>query len=128
MVTGQTPGPPAEITRLARLEYRLDHVLRDLRSLRYDMEEATKDRGVLGSRGLTEFLLGVLRQQSPLSHASPVQGYTIRELQQLAEQAGYVVPTSRTLSSRLRTRAYQTGDLRYDATGKCWHATRRSSR
>jgi len=83
-----------------------------MRILRRELSGAASDKGVLGSRGLTEFLLGLIQSRE--------DGYSITELLTTAEQTGYAVPTRRTLSKRLGVRAYREGDIRYDHEKEVW--------
>lgn len=132
---------------LSRLESRLASLLRDLRIYRQELTATVADKGVLGSRGLTEYLLLLLRQKAegPFS-ANPElitnildrlpvplarhqrslpsdSGLTIRELMALAEQAGYAVPTRATLAKRLNNRAYSAGDVRFEPERGVWKWT-----
>jgi hypothetical protein len=84
-----------------RLERRIENALRDMRVLRHELESASKDKGVLGSRSMTEYVISLL-QTGP---------HTITELLNKSEQAGYAIPTRRILSKRLTERKYRVGDL-----------------
>jgi hypothetical protein len=84
-----------------RMERRMENVLRDMRILRHELERASKEHGVLGSRTMTEYVISLL-QTAP---------HTITELLEAAEKAGYSIPTRRILSKRLTERKYRVGDL-----------------
>jgi hypothetical protein len=120
-----TTSPTNPLSHLERIERRLELVLRDLRIFRGELEEKERDKGVLGSRGLTEFILGVLTCPVPtmVGVGSDV-GYTIHQLLRAAEQAGYAVPTSRVLSKRLVERSRRVGDIRFDEAAKKWYGRR----
>lgn len=100
------------LASLERFERRLELLLRDLRIFRSELEEGVKDRGVLGSRGLTEYIMGLLKASE--------SGYSINHLLITAEEAGYEIPTRRVLSKRLTARAYRVGDIGYDAEREVW--------
>ena len=99
------------LAELERIERRLELCLRDLRLYRRGQMESLGDRGVLGSRTLTEFVLELLRMAA--RGGVPKPGFTVQELLRAAEGAGYAIPTSRTLSKRLTTRAYRSGDIEW---------------
>jgi hypothetical protein len=102
------------LQELERLERRLELLLRDFRVLRRQMIDAAKDKGVLGSRGLTEFIIDLLK-------AEPDQDHQVRDLLYRAEKAGYAIPTVRTMSKRLTERAYRVGDIIWTKQlGWCW--------
>lgn len=79
-------------------------LLRDLRAYLREQSKESLDKGVLGSRGMTEFCIDTIKQSN---------GVSVQWLLSQAERAGYAVPTSRTLSKRLTERAYRTGDIAY---------------
>ena len=91
-----------------RMERRIENVLRDMRILRHELAASTKDKGVLGSRNMTEYVISLL-QTAP---------HTITELLESAEKAGYAIPTRRILSKRLTERKYRVGDIVCD--GELW--------
>jgi hypothetical protein len=93
-----------------RMERRIENVLRDMRILRHELEKNVSEKGVLGSRSMTEYVLGLLQTEP----------YTITELLNAAEQAGYSIPTRRILSKRLTERKYRVGDLVYDSGSEKW--------
>lgn len=103
------------LAKLELIERRFEKVLRDIREFRHELEGSSKDKGVLGSRGLTEFILTQL-QKNP-DHS----GHSITELLRQAELAGYAVPTRRILSKRLTERAYRVGDIAFDSDGGFWY-------
>jgi hypothetical protein len=107
--------------RMELLEVRLERVLRDMRAFHSDFLRAERDKGVLGSRGLTEYVMEVLELNSQATRS----GYSVHDLLRTAELAGYSVPTVRTLTKRLSDRQYRVGDVRYDkVTGK-WYGVRK---
>jgi hypothetical protein len=93
------------VQKFFSIERRLERTLRDLRLLRAELSQSVADKGVLGSRGLTEFCLCLLQADNA------VGGYTILEILRAAETAGYAVPSARTLSKRLGNRSYRVGDV-----------------
>lgn len=99
------------LASLERLERRLELVLRDMRIFRRELEHEQADKGVLGSRTLTEYVLGLLQTS---------EGMTITDLLLSAEKAGYAIPTRRVLSKRLTGRAYRTGDVAFDDGREVW--------
>jgi hypothetical protein len=107
------------LQELERLERRLELLLRDFRILRRQMIDAAKDKGVLGSRGLTEFIIDLLRAEvTPITNN--ICGMSVRDLLYQAEKAGYAVPTIRTMSKRLTERAYRVGDIAW-AKERGWY-------
>jgi hypothetical protein len=108
------------LAKLELIERRFEKALRELREFRHELEGASKDKGVLGSRGLTEFVIAQL-QQAPTLKPDDGGGWTITSLLHLAETAGYAVPTRRILSKRLTERAYRVGDIAFDSTGGFWY-------
>lgn len=130
--------PVNHVAALERLERRFQEALRDLRALRMELQRDVTSKGVLGSRGLTQFVLEQL-QQVKAEHARcrqeadhgarvsqdhraavPAAGIAISNLLRLAELAGYEPPTARLLSKRLTERAYRTGDIQFDRAGQQW--------
>lgn len=107
------------VAELERLEARLESVLCDLRNYRRVQQQAATDRGVLGSRGLTQFIIESLYKAATEDTAITGRdgGFSITALLRLAELAGYAVPTRRILSKRLTERAYRTGDIAWIAGG-----------
>jgi hypothetical protein len=99
------------LAKLELIERRFENLLRDLREFRHELEGASKDKGVLGSRGLTEFVLGLLQTTG---------GQSITSLLKQAEEAGYAVPTRRILSKRLTERAYRVGDIAFNKESGVW--------
>jgi hypothetical protein len=110
--------PTEEATELAREAERLvvqfERNLRDLRVLRNRIIADRRDKGVLGSRGLTEFVVEYLKSR-------PNGGANIHELLVAAEQAGYAIPIARTLSKRLTLRAYTHGDIAWSKALDGWY-------
>lgn len=112
--------------QLDQLEQRLAAVLRDLRLFRQDWQRAQRDKGVLGSRGLSEYVLALLREGADIRHQVTGEmvrvdsGYTVHELLRSAELTGYTVPTANALHQRLRQRHYRVGDVEYVALTKRW--------
>lgn len=96
---------------LESIERRLETVLRDLRAYRSERERADSDKGVLGGRGLTEFVLTLIIATRAIS---------TRQLLTAANQAGYAIPTVRTMSKRLTERAYRVGDIKFDQRLDGW--------
>ena len=105
-------SPSLELVQLERIERRFESCLRDLRQYRAYLQRDAADRGVLGSRGLTQFCI------EQLSH-SPM---TTKELLTVAERAGYQTPTARILSKRLNGHAYRTGGIVWDTGMGKWRA------
>ena len=105
-----------DLASLERIERRLENCLRDLRIFRADQQKMAQGAGVLGSRGLTQFVLDMLRQTAPT-------GIPIAELLLAAEVAGYAIPTARTLSKRLTERAYRVGDVAWHDNFWYWKGT-----
>lgn len=99
------------LTELEKLERRLELVLRDLRIYRRELEQTVADKGILGSRSLTEYVLGLLQKS---------EGMSITDLLLTAEKAGYAIPTRRTMSKRLGDRAYRVGDIVFDHSKDVW--------
>ena len=93
-----------------RLERRMENLLRDMRILRHELAKASTEHGVLGSRSMTEFVIGLLK----------VEPHTITELLELSEKAGYAIPTRRILSKRLTERKWRVGDLVCDGEKWSW--------
>lgn len=128
---------PHHVEALLRLESRLSSLLRDLRLYRQELSSTLSDKGVLGSRGLTEYLLLLLRSRAegeveleralaklrlPAHQRSTASslGLSIRELMSLADQAGYAIPTRAVLAKRLNARAYSWGDVRFEPERGVW--------
>lgn len=108
---------PVEIDKLhlaglERIERRFELALRDLRIFRRELEGSVADKGVLGSRSLTEYILDLLRKTP--------EGMSITNLLLSAEKVGYAIPTRRILSKRLGARAYRVGDIQYDPEKEVW--------
>lgn len=98
------------LANLERIERRFENLLRDLRIFRSELESSSRDKGVLGTRSLTEYVLGLIS-------GGPCR---LSDMLTLAEQAGYAVPTRRIMSKRLTERAYRVGDIRYDSGQGVW--------
>jgi hypothetical protein len=94
----------SRVTRLELIERKLTDALTELRSLKVELGNETRDKGVLGSRGLTEFVLGHLKRNIGL-------GFTVKELLKEATKAGYAVPTERAMSKRLVEYRIRTGKV-----------------
>jgi hypothetical protein len=111
-----TPTPEAtELVReVVRLEAYFERGLRDLRVLRDNLTRSQKDKGVLGSRGLTEFVVEYLKSVSGLTK-------DIHQILIAAEAAGYAIPIARTLSKRLTRRAYTHGDIAWSKIVEGWY-------
>ena len=107
------PNESTHLDELGRLERRLELLLRDLRIYRKDREKQEKDKGVLGSRGLTEYVVDCLK-------VLPTSGMKLQTILWSAEKAGYAVPTIRTMSKRLTERAYRVGDIGWSKERE-WH-------
>ena len=99
------------LAKLELIERRFEKALRELREFRHELGQSSQDKGVLGSRGLTEFVINLLRTGQ----------YKMSELLRQAELAGYAVPTRRILSKRLTERAYRVGDIAFDSEGGFWY-------
>ena len=80
-LTSPVPTSSALI-ELDSIEARLKTICCDLRNLRRDLTATHASKGVLGSRGLTEFVVGLLK-----SDTKPAWG--VSELLVAAEKAGY---------------------------------------
>lgn len=100
---------------LELLERRIESILVDLRRFRRDLQREQSDKGVLGSRGLTEFTIGLLQ-------ANTRAAWSVRDLLLAAEKAGYMIPTSRILSKRLTEVQYRRGGVKWrkDLGGWTW--------
>lgn len=120
MPAAKTPARPQidvqHISELERIERRFENALRDLRLYRAGQIRSLSDRGVLGARDLTAFIIEILKMAA--KYGVPKPGHTVQELLRAAEGAGYAVPTARTMSKRLTTRAYRTGDIEWLPDGK----------
>lgn len=92
------------ILALVQIDRKLLDLARDVRNLRISLEQESRDRGVLGSRGLTQFVLEYLQ-----SHAS--YSFTSYQLVQAAQQAGFSAPNSVTLTKRLSEHRRRTGKI-----------------
>ena|SRR5665213_3924947 len=101
------------LAALERIERRFELALRDLRIFRRELEESAADKGILGSRSLTEYVLGLLKTSEG--------GCSITSLLLNAESAGYKIPTRRVLSKRLTTRAYRNQDIGFDQEKEVWY-------
>lgn len=106
------------LAELERIERRIENALRDLRLYRAGQIRSLSDRGVLGARDLTAFILELLKMSA--RHGAPKPGLTVKQLLSAAEGAGYAIPTARTLSKRLTTRAYRTGDIEWVVGSGTW--------
>lgn len=115
------PSPASPLAELERLERRIELVLRDLRIYRATQQSAASSRGVLGSRGLTEFIMEMLQQKTGSSNNPTVNiGYPVAVILRAAETAGYAIPTARTLGKRLAERQYRVGDIAW-AKDRGWY-------
>lgn len=103
------------VNEIRSIEHRLEHILRDLRIVRAGIEQDIKDKGVLGSRALTEFIVDLV-----LSGTKPA--WPIQELLFAAEQQGYAVPVARTMSKRLTEQAYRKGRIQWSKHLGGWAA------
>jgi hypothetical protein len=102
------------VLALNQIDRKLLDLARDVRVLRQDIELEVKDRGVLGSRGLTQFLLEYLEQQDPcVSH-------TTYQLCQAAKAAGFATPNTTALTKRLSEYRQRTGNIGNNGTGWYW--------
>lgn len=108
------PPSHSSLAELENLERRFELLLKDLRIYRRQRTQEEKEKGVLGSRGLTEFIVNYLQS------LKPIEGSSLQHLLHLAERAGYTVPTLRTMSKRLSERSYRVGDIGYDKQ-RGWH-------
>lgn len=97
-----------------RLIVNFERNLRDFRILRNRIIETQHDKGVLGSRGLTEFVVGYLKNLYP-------SAVDIHMILSAAEKAGYAVPMARTLSKRLTVRSYRRGDIAWSKDSDGWY-------
>lgn len=102
-----------ELITLRSIERRLEHTLQDIRQLQKDIQSAHQDKGVLGSRGLTQFCVDLLK-----SNTKPA--WSVEEMLIAAERAGYAIPTRRTLSKRLTGWQYRRGGVRWVAGLDGW--------
>jgi hypothetical protein len=117
VVTGRDSMPVVEPDRLhlaslERIERRFELALRDLRILRREIEHSVSDKGVLGSRSLTEYVLDLIRKSE--------HGISITNILLDAEKVGYKITTRRVMSKRLTERAYRVGDIQYDRENEVW--------
>jgi hypothetical protein len=122
MTAASTPAPPTldplHLSELERIERRLEGCLRDLRAYRASQQRGLTDQGVLGTRGLTQFLIDLLRA-IPRTGLLPAQlGLTVTAMLLAAEHAGYAIPTARTMSKRLTERRYRVGDIDWQGPGQ----------
>lgn len=99
--------------RIDLIERRISDALRDLRRVRSELDRAELEKGVLGSRGFTQFILEYLSLHRETSHS-------IRHLLSQAECAGYAPPASRTLTKRLSEHAARTGKITYSRDDRGW--------
>jgi len=102
---------------------RLEHVLRqlaaashELRCLRQELIRDSASRGVLGSRGLTQFILERLAQ-------FPDSCFDIQVLAQAAADAGYAIPSTRLLTKRLSEHGARTGKIEFSRKCGGWRWT-----
>ncbi len=117
VVDGRDSMPVVEPDRLhlaslERIERRFELALRDLRILRREIEHSVSDKGVLGSRSLTEYVLDLIRKSE--------HGISITNILLDAEKVGYKITTRRVMSKRLTERAYRVGDIQYDRENEVW--------
>jgi|SRR5882762_1272218 len=107
------------LQEMQRLERRLELVLKDLRVLRTSLQRDVATQGVLGSRGLTQFIVETLRD-SVIRHGAN-HGANVPWLLLQAEQAGYAIPLPRTMSKRLTERSYRVRDIAWNKEAECWY-------
>lgn len=106
-------------SELERIERRIEMALRDLRIYRKQVEKDSS-KGVLGSRGLTQFVIDMLKATTLTIGVNPSQAsMTVASILEKAELAGYSIPTARTMSKRLAERQYRVGDIAWSGYG--WH-------
>lgn len=124
------------VHQLDKMIRRQERILQDLRQFRSDLSVTQADRGVLGSRKLTQYVLERLREQRQdhdrlqqkvglaingvSRHSTVPRGLTIRELLVAAETIGYSIPTARALSKRLVERRIRVKDVDWDDEAKVW--------
>lgn len=109
-----TSEAPANLEKLRSIERRLESCLKDLRVVRAEIEKDAATKGVLGSRGLTEFVI----EQLQATAKTTARGLSINDLLSRAERAGYAIPISRTLSKRLSERSYRAHDIIWEGDAK----------
>ena len=103
------------VLALNQIDRKLLDLAKDVRALRQDIEQEAKDRGVLGSRGLTQFLLEFLTHNEPAC-------YTTYELCQAAKAAGFATPNTTALTKRLSEHRRRTGNIGITSQGAWfWH-------
>ena len=103
----------SRVVRLEAVERKLTDALAEIRTLRVELGNESRDKGVLGSRGLTGFIIEQLQ-------AKPQHDITVIELLQLAERAGYQPITPRNLSKRLTEYRIRTGMIGVRSEGR-WY-------
>lgn len=101
------------VLALNQIDRKLLDLARDVRALRQDIEQEAKDRGVLGSRGLTQFVLEMLKENAGYS-------YTTYELCQAAKAAGFATPNTVALTKRLSEHCRRTGKIAATNHGWQW--------
>lgn len=109
---------PIHLAELERIDRRLRLVLYELGNYLHGQKLMARDKGVLGSRGITQFIAELLRAKARESFApgaAPL-GLNLADILAAAERAGYVIPTPGTLSAKLNQRAYRVGDVRWRKT------------
>lgn len=92
------------ISLLHQTERRLLDHARQLRLARKELTRELNSKGVLGSRGLTQFILEHLERTSP-------QRTRVADLQRIAQAAGYAVPGGAALTQRLSEFRARTGKV-----------------
>lgn len=103
----------SRVVLLEAVERRLTDALAQLRTLRVELGNESRDKGVLGSRGLTRFILEQLE-------SSPARSFHVIELLQLAERAGYQAITPRNMTKRLTEYRIRTGMIGTNDRGWYW--------
>lgn len=106
-------GSPSRAHDLELIERRLEAALVDLRQVRRGIIADQRDSGALGSRGLTQFVVDLLK-------ANTQPAWTIQEMLAAAEKAGYAVPTLRTMSKRLTEWQYRKGQIKWQPELSGW--------
>jgi hypothetical protein len=92
------------VLALTQIDRKLLDLAREVRNLRIMIEREAKDRGVLGSRGLTQFILEHLEKNYP-------NPFTTYQLMQTAKQAGFATPNTVALTKRLSEHRRRTGKI-----------------
>lgn len=101
------------VLALNQIDRKLLDLAKDVRALRQDIEQEAKDRGVLGSRGLTQFMLEFLENKQPAC-------YSTYQLMLAAKIAGFATPNTTSLTKRLSEHRRRTGKIGNDGAGWFW--------